>query len=228
MKQNYSENCRKNLFENSVEKNDYDAALKEWFFFDEVIDNNDYAEMSDSRPACELCRHEDLRWQFTIININNDNRLKVGSSCIKQFNIALVDKNGNKIDGRERNAAINKLITLRRIASANTMTFQAMDDLCKADRNVEQNALFMESWMQLKVNGTLEPKLALFLINQFIEKNIDYSNIDMKIDTQKRKYTEQINKMPKTAYMLIRPYLSAKKKEYYDSYHEHQNPRAPA
>jgi len=62
--------------------------------------------------------------------------------------------------------------------------------------------------------------MALFLINNFIEHGIDYANIDLKIDVQKRKCVEQIKKMPKNAYLLIRPYISSKKWEYYDGYFE--------
>jgi hypothetical protein len=216
----YLEKCKNNLLEYSIEKKDYNIALKEWYFFYEVIDNNELFEINVSRPSCELCEHEDLRWQFVIYNVNNNNQLKVGSSCIKQFNVALLDKNGNKIYGNERNSKINKLITLQRIKSSNKITFQKLNDLCKMKKDLEQNKLFIECWTQLKINGTLEPKLALFIINNFTECDIDYKDIDLKIDLQKRKSADQMNKMPKNVYMLLRPYLSSKKVDYYDIYFE--------
>jgi hypothetical protein len=94
-----------------------------------------------------------------------------------------------------------------------------MNDLCKVNKNMEQNKMFIECWTQLKINGTLEPNIALFLINNFIEYNIKYKNIDLKINSQK-KNTEQIKKMKKTAYFLIRPFLNSKKWEQYDLYFE--------
>jgi hypothetical protein len=90
-----------------------------------------------------------------------------------------------------------------------------MNDLCKVNGNMEQNRIFIECWMQLKVNGMLEPNLALFLINNFIKYNIDYKNIDLKINSQK-KYAEQIKRMSKNAYALIRPFLNNKKWEQFD------------
>jgi hypothetical protein len=87
-------------------------------------------------------------------------------------------------------------------------------------KNLEQNNLFIECWTQLKVNGTLEPKLALFILNNFTECDIDYKDIDLKIDLQKRKSADQMNKMTKNVYMLLRPYLSSKKIDYYDIYFE--------
>jgi hypothetical protein len=214
--ENYSEKCKKNLLEYSLEKGNYEIALNEWYFYNEVIDNNEFLDVNILKPSCELCEHEDLRWQFVIYNVNNNNQLKVGSSCIKQFNIALMEKNGNKIYGRDRNTKINKLITLARIDSSNKLTLQALNELCKKERNLEQNNMFIECWTQLKVNGNLEPKLALFVINKFIEYGIDYENLDMKIDVKKRKCSEQINKMNKNNYSLIRIFLNENNRKKYD------------
>ncbi|MDR2942285.1 MAG: hypothetical protein LBV17_06820 [Treponema sp.] len=215
---NYIENCKKNLLEHSIEKDDYEIALDEWYFLDEVIDNNEFLEINTSRPSCELCEREDLRWQFVIFNKKNNNQLKVGSSCIKQFNVALLDKSGNKIYGKERNSKINKLITIQRINSSNKMTFSALNELCKVNKDIEQNSLFIDCWTQLKVNGAIEPKIALFLINNFNWNGIDISKIDMKIDLQKRKCIEQLNNMSKNAYISIRLYINDKKRKHYDKY----------
>jgi len=206
----YSEICKKNLLKYSTEKENYEIAINEWYFNHEVIDNNEFADENISRPSCELCEHEDLRWQFVLYNVNNSNQLKVGSSCIKQFNIALLEKDGRKIYGKDRNSKINKLINLARINSSNKITFQLLNDLCKINKNMEQNNMFIECWTQLKVNGTIEPKLALFLINNFIENNIDYTKIDMKIDVKRKICKEQINKMSKNSYDLIRSLLEGK------------------
>jgi len=140
----YSEKCKKNLLKYSMEKENYKIAINEWYFNHEVIDNNEFTDGNISRPSCELCEHEDLRWQFVLYNINNSNQLKVGSSCIKQFNIALMEKDGRKIYGKDRNSKINKLINLARINSSNKVTFQLLNDLCKINRNMEQNYMFIE------------------------------------------------------------------------------------
>jgi Ca2+-binding EF-hand superfamily protein len=199
-----------------MEKENYENAIKEWHFNYEVIDNNEFTDVNISRPSCELCEHEDLRWQFVIFNVNNNNQLKVGSSCIKQFNIALLEKDGRKIYGKDRNSKINKLIDSARINSSNKITFQLLNELCKINRNIEQNNMFIECWTQLKVNGTIEPNLVLFLINNFIENNIDYSRIDIKIDVKRKKCKDQICKMKKSSYVLIRLLLNEKTMKEYD------------
>jgi len=74
----YSEKCKKILLEYSMEKENYEIAVKEWYFYHEVIDNNEVADVNILIPSCELCEHEDLRWQFVLYNVNNNNQLKVG------------------------------------------------------------------------------------------------------------------------------------------------------
>jgi hypothetical protein len=213
----YQEKCRKNLLKYSLEKENYETALNEWYFNNEVIDNNEIIEKSRSTPICELCEHEDLRWQFILFNLHNNNQMKVGSSCIKQFNIALQEKDGRKIYGEDRNSKINKLINLTRINSLNKITFHLLNELCKINKDIEQNNMFIECWTQLKVNGAIEPKLALFLIKNFIESNMDYSKIDMKIDIKRKKCKEQIDKLNKKNYDLIKFLLNEKAREEYDS-----------
>ena len=206
----YSEKCRINLFNKSVEKENYDSAVKEWYFRHEVIDTS-HAKSScpeNAAAKCELCEHEDLRWQFVIYNDNNGNQMKVGSSCIKQFNIALIEKDGRKIYGKDRNAKINKLINLARIGVSNELTFKALNDLCALNGNLERNNMFIECWTQLKVNGEIEPKLALFLIKNFIECGMDYKELDMKINVKKRICADQIKNMNKNGYSLIRTFLN--------------------
>jgi hypothetical protein len=212
----YTDKCKKNLLENSIEKENYENAINEWHFYHEVIDNNEFIDINVSRPSCELCEHEDLRWQFVIYNINNDRQLKVGSSCIKQFNIALVEKDGRKIYGKDRNSKLNKLINLARINSSNKLTFQALNELCIKNKNMEQNNMFIECWTQLKVNGEIEPKLALFIINNLIECGIEYKNLDMKIDLKKKKCFEQIRKMNESSYSLIRIFINENNRKIFD------------
>jgi len=217
MKQ-YLEKCKKNLLKYSKEKVNYEIAINEWHFNQEVIDNYEFFDINTPRPSCELCEHEDLRWQFVIYNENNNNQLKVGSSCIKQFNIALLEKDGRKIYGKDRNSKIKKLIELARINSSNKITFQLLNELSNVKKSLELNSMYIECWTQLKTNGTLEPKLALFIINNFIENNIDYENMDLKIDLQNKKCNDQIKNMSNKKYLLLRPYISNKKQSYYDEY----------
>jgi hypothetical protein len=214
--ENHSENCRKNLLEHSLEKENYEIALNEWYFYNEVIDNNGFVDGNNLRPSCELCEHEDLRWQFIICNAKNGNQLKVGSSCIKQFNIALMEKDGKRIYGKDRNSKIKKIIELARINSSNKLTFLALDDLCKIKKGLEQNKIFIECWTQLKINGTLEPNLALFTINNFIKCGMDYTKLDLRVNAKRGKCVDQIYKMTENGYSIIRMFLNDKTRKEFD------------
>ena len=89
-------NATKNLLPLSLEKNDFNKALKEWSFTGETIDY----ELAEE--ICELCEMEGLRYHFQIANeINN---LWVGSKCIERFNILVLDEEGTEVSETEREA----------------------------------------------------------------------------------------------------------------------------
>lgn len=67
-----------NLLRNSEEKNTYKNARHEWVYAG--LEDNEVCDME-----CELCGHEDIRYEFTIKNKLNSNELIVGSSCIEKF-----------------------------------------------------------------------------------------------------------------------------------------------
>ena len=73
----YVNNLVKTVIERSLSKS-WDAAVLEWEIDDVIEDEN-----NDS--SC-ICGKENIRYLFTIKNINNQNKLfPIGSSCIKKF-----------------------------------------------------------------------------------------------------------------------------------------------
>ena len=88
-------NAKKNLLPLSEEQNNFIIATKEWNY--RGLEDN-----SDSEMDCELCEHEHIRYEYTIINKYNKNKMIVGSSCIEKFiehvednNSVLLDTEGN-------------------------------------------------------------------------------------------------------------------------------------
>ncbi len=67
---------KSNLLQYSHVQNDIDRASKEWEFTRIVTDH------LSSNNLCQLCEGENLRYHYEIININNQNKLNVGFSCI--------------------------------------------------------------------------------------------------------------------------------------------------
>jgi hypothetical protein len=194
----------------SVEKDDYKKAIKEWYFTDEVIDNNEDGEIDEIRPSCELCEHEDLRWQFIIKNMNNNNYLKVGSTCIKQFDIVLIDKHGNKKYGDERDSNLERAINKKRAEAAFNNVLETLRTLWKKDKDTSWNKHIVICGKQWKCNGSLEPDKLAFIINRFNENSIKYKKLELKINLRKKIYKDQILEMERWKYLLIRPYIHSK------------------
>lgn len=73
----YVNNLIKTVIEKSVSMS-WDTAVLEWEI-DDVIEDE------DNESSC-ICGKENIRYLFTIKNINNQNKLfPIGSSCIKKF-----------------------------------------------------------------------------------------------------------------------------------------------
>lgn len=68
----------KNLTALSVEKRDFKKARQEWKYLG--LEDNEVCDMD-----CQLCDHEDIRYEYRIQNIHNSNEMVVGSSCIEKF-----------------------------------------------------------------------------------------------------------------------------------------------
>lgn len=74
----YSENLIKEVIDNS-ESGFWDSAILEW-------DIDDVIEDEDNDSSC-ICGKENIRYLFTIKNVQNGNTLfPIGSSCIQKFN----------------------------------------------------------------------------------------------------------------------------------------------
>ena len=210
------ENAKVNLLENSNEKEDYNKAKTEWYFNEIVIDNNDETEIDEKRPSCELCEHEDLRWQFIIKNKLNQNTLKVGSTCIKQFDIVLIDEAGYSSTGVERDKKINKTIN-EKIKEANfNNVLEALRNLWRKDK--ENRKIIEKAAKQWKEKNAFSPNMLYFLLFRFEKNNIDVSKLKFKLSVRSDYYTKQMEELGKLKYMKIRQYLSDNQKDYFDSY----------
>ncbi len=67
-----------NLTQQSVEKRNFSKARQEWIYLG--LEDNETCDMD-----CELCDHEEIRYEYRIQNQLNSNEMVVGSSCIEKF-----------------------------------------------------------------------------------------------------------------------------------------------
>lgn len=89
---------------------DFDEARKEWRVNDRVIDNYRPGIGPDDLPACELCLHERLRWQFEIENAITGSRMLVGSSCVKKFDFPLRSDTPAFFSGKIRDGILDSRV----------------------------------------------------------------------------------------------------------------------
>lgn len=209
----YSEKCKKNLFENSIEKENYDIAVNEWYFNHEVIDNNE--KENNFKSSCELCEHEDLRWQFIIINKYTSISLRVGSTCIKQFDIVLIEKSGYRSTGEERNRKIDKSIYDKHKEAIFNNVLEALRTLWRKDK--EKRTIIEEAAKQWKGKNAFSPNMLFFLIHRFETNKINYNQLKFKISIRSEKHKNQFEEFTEQKYLKIRSYLSDNQRNRYDS-----------
>lgn len=78
MGNDWMKRARKNLLEMSVEEDDFQKARKEWLYVG--LEDNENCD-----AKCELCDHEQIRYEYIIKNKLNNNTIIVGSDCIGKF-----------------------------------------------------------------------------------------------------------------------------------------------
>jgi len=78
------------------------AAFGEWSLTENTVDHEQPIE------TCELCGQQDLRYHFEIVNQYTDATLWVGSHCILQFDVAVLEK-GRRLSPAEAKRHLNKL-----------------------------------------------------------------------------------------------------------------------
>ncbi|HFU5895133.1 hypothetical protein FQT06_12760 [Enterococcus hirae] len=77
-KTGWLEHAKSNLLPLSEDKNNFFKAKKEWIYVG--LFDNEEADFD-----CQLCGHKEIRYEYTIINKMNQNKMIVGSSCITKF-----------------------------------------------------------------------------------------------------------------------------------------------
>ncbi|EMF0103090.1 hypothetical protein O1E28_003076 [Enterococcus hirae] len=77
-KTGWLEHAKSNLLPLSEDKNNFFKAKKEWIYIG--LFDNEEADFD-----CQLCAHKEIRYEYTIINKMNQNKMIVGSSCITKF-----------------------------------------------------------------------------------------------------------------------------------------------
>lgn len=203
---NWLETVKNNIFPLSNEKNIINTALSEWEYRGVVYDPM-YAD-----EQCQICGHQDIRYQFEIINIFNSHTLLIGSECIKKFNIPVVNDSGNILSDKQ---AIKKVDKDRRNVILNAKTKSVLNSLIDLSR-IEQKFDIENFIKYYKERGAFTP-LQLVLVIQLMDKNkILYNKSYFKTIITRNREKEQLINLGEWKLKIILPCLTKAQHKFLD------------
>ncbi|WP_318491845.1 hypothetical protein [Photobacterium leiognathi] len=192
------ENSKRNILATS-QANDFDQALTEWFFTGKVRD------YKHSRTSCEMCEHEQLRYQFIIKNKTNGNHLHVGSSCILKFSkIAIFDAHGKRLSGdySRSNALDDALASLHK-----QLMLAPLRALWKA--NIKFRPFIEKHVKYFEKNSAFYPSALVALFKSLVRNHISYDPVLFPVYLRNNNSKEAIVAMTESDFKLIEPSLKA-------------------
>ena len=197
------ENAKRNLFPLSEEKNNFIEATKEWIYRG-LEDNND-AEMD-----CELCEHEHIRYEYTIVNTYNDNELIVGSSCIEKF-IEHVEENDSALLDTEGEVVVKERMEKEKHEYWKNLTIEMLEEkLFSAPGNdFKQNIITaVEDGTGLTCNQT---KCLKNIYNNLKDDSIAKTAMrnSIKVRLKKKTHKEQYFRLNESEKQFVRKFLSS-------------------
>jgi hypothetical protein len=195
---NSFETVKNTLLSLSKSKRDYDLAVSEWDYFGDFHDN----EVGNG--TCQLCGQPNIRYEFQIVNRNNQNTLLVGSECITKFGITVYDDYGNRITGHSAKA---RVMGDRRslVASAKTQgVINALISLASKDNEFD----FHKFISYYQERGAFTPNqltLVMWRLNKF---RISHEKSHFKLVMQRDREKQQLLRMEEWKLHQIKACLS--------------------
>lgn len=199
------QNSINNIFHWSKNGNDFQLALKEWLYTGDYYDNEAACE------TCELCEHQNLRYQFKIINLHNANELLVGSECINKFEIVATDEYGNILSNSGSRKKVKK-DKLKLITQSKTKNLT--NDLIKL-ASVE-NTFDINSFIDyVHDRGAFTPNQLITLLWRFDKNKISIQKSNYKMVIKRNREKEQLLKMQDWQIKKLWEVMTRSQKEWY-------------
>ena len=202
-----------NILPVSHEKFDVSIALKEW---DYLGDMNDLELPSED---CEICEHQDIRYQFEIVNRLNGNRLLIGSECITRFGgIAVISSSGEKLTGM---SAKKKVTQDHRRMVAKAKTRSVLNSLINLKSKDEKFDIddFIKYYEE---RGAFTPKQLVTIIWRFEKFKINFEKKFFKLTIKRKREKDQLIAMEEFKIETIRGCFSPSQKKFYIEKKDHR------
>jgi hypothetical protein len=156
-------------------------AFEEWSFTNETVDHEVATE------TCELCGHEKLRYHFGIGNRHTHRHLWVGSHCILQFNVAVVEF-GRLLSPRESERHLTKLKQQMQIQ----FCIRSLEKLATR----EGNSILSSALDYYCKNKKLTPKFANVVFWKLQQYGVEHHPSFFQIELKKLRHVEDLRTMP--------------------------------
>lgn len=192
-----------NIFPLSVEKFDIRKALAEWRYEGEMYD------LEVAEEVCEICGHQNIRYQFEIVNKYNNNTMLIGSECITKFEIPVLSEEGYVLSNREAKRKVNrdrsKLVT----EAKEKHVINSLVRLSALDKEFD-----IESFIQyFKQRKAFTPNQLAALIWRLDKAKIEYNKSNFKLIITRNREKQQLNDMEEWKLKKILPCMSSTQKK---------------
>lgn len=176
----YTQRVRDSILPRSV-AGTLPAAFAEWAFTENTIDHEEPIEI------CELCGQQDLRYHFEIANRYTEARLWVGSHCILQFDVAVLEY-GRRLPPDEAKRRLAKLTQQMQLQSC----VKALERLAVA----EANPILTGALDYYRRHKKLTPKYAAVVFWKLQSLRIDHHLSFFHVELRRAQHVEDLREMP--------------------------------
>lgn len=176
----YTQRVRDSILPRSV-AGTLPAAFAEWAFTENTVDHEAPTE------TCELCGQQDLRYHFEIANRYTEATLWVGSHCILQFDVAVL-QDGRRLPPDEAKRRLAKLTQQMQLESC----IKALERLATA----ENHPILSGALDYYRRNKKLTPKYAAVVFWKLRTLRIDHHPSFFQVELRRTQHIEDLRQMP--------------------------------
>lgn len=190
------------------------AAFAEWAFTENTIDHEAPIE------TCELCGQQDLRHHFEIANRYTEATLWVGSHCILQFEVAVLE-DGRRLPPDEAKRRLAKLTHQMQLESC----VKALERLAAA----EDSPILSGALNYYRRNKKLTPKYAAVVFWKLQSLRLDHQPSFFQVELRRAQHVEDLRQMPTRRVHRFWGALSpAQRRKAVELGHRSPDPKGPA
>lgn len=176
----YSQRVRDSMLPLSV-AGTLPAAFTEWQFTENTVDHEAPIEV------CQLCGQQDLRYHFEIANQFTEATLWVGSHCILQFDVAVLE-NGRRLSPEEAKRRLAKLTQKMQLEAC----IRALEKLAAR----EGSPILSGALDYYRRNKKLTPKYAAVVFWKLQAFRIDHHPSFFQVELRRDRHVEDLRRMP--------------------------------